>query len=209
LPYAQFHGQQFLVNTKLVDISKLKSYEDLLDPKFAGKIVVGHPKDVGQSRYSFGFLYSYYGEDFFKKLAAQKPVVVKDVKQLIEWVAHGKYAIGIGPGNAAAYKELVDAGIPVTGMVLKEGGYYSPGYNNVAIVKDAPHPNAAKLFINWIFTREGQEVIVDALGGSSVRTDVTNPLTFDKSKKYYAPHFEKSEDIQHKAIEAFNKYIPQ
>jgi ABC-type Fe3+ transport system substrate-binding protein len=209
VPYAQFHGQQFLVNTKLVDISKLKSYEDLLDPKFAGKIVVGHPKDVGQARYSFGFLYYYYGEDFFKKLAAQKPVVVKDVKQLIEWVAHGKYQIGIGPGNAAAYQELVGAGIPVTGMILKEGGYYSPGYNNISIVKNAPHPNAARLFANWLFTREGQEVIISALGGSSIRTDVSSPLIFEKGKKYYAPHLETSEELQNKTIEVFNKYIAQ
>jgi ABC-type Fe3+ transport system substrate-binding protein len=207
--YAQFMGQEFLANKQLVDTSKMKSYNDLFDPKYTGKIVVGHPKDVGQSRYSFGFFYSYYGEEFFKKLAAQKPVVVKDVKQLIEWVAHGKYAIGIGPGNQAAFQELVDAGIPVTGMVLKEGGYYSPGYNNVSIVKNAPHPNAAKLFANWIFTREGQEVVISALGGSSVRTDVSNPLVLDKDKKWFAPHLEVNDAVQDKAIEAFNKYIPQ
>lgn len=209
LPYAQFYGQMFLVNTKLVDISTLKSYEDLFDPKFTGKIVVGHLKEVGQSRYAFGFLYLYYGEDFFKKLAAQKPAVVNDVKQLIDWVAHGKYAIGISPGNVSAYQELVDAGIPVTGMVLKEGGYYSPGFNNISSVKDAPHPNAAKLFANWIFTREGQEVVFDALGGGSVRTDASNPIIFDKTKKYYAPHLEKNADVQQKSLEAFNKYIAQ
>jgi iron(III) transport system substrate-binding protein len=209
VPYAQFKGQEFLANTKMVDVSKLKSYEDLLDPKLAGKIVVAHPKDVGQARYSFAFLYSYYGEDFFKKLAAQKPVVVKDVKQLIEWVAHGKYAIGIGPGNQAAFQEMVDAGIPVTGMVLKEGGYYSPGYNNVALMNNAPHPNAAKVFANWLFTKEGQEVVISALGGSSVRTDVSSPLVLDKDKKWFAPHLEVNDPIQDKAIEAFDKYIQQ
>jgi ABC-type Fe3+ transport system substrate-binding protein len=206
--YAQFIGKEFLVNTKMVDVSKLQSYNDLFDPKLAGKIVVAHPRDVGQSQYSFGFFYYYYGEEFFKKLAAQKPVVVKDVKQLIEWVAHGKYAIGIGPGNQAAYQELVDAGIPVTGMVLKEGGYYSPGYNNISLMKDAPNPNAAKLFANWIFTREGQEVVISALGGHSVRTDVSSPLVLDKDKKWFPAHLESSDPIREKAIEAFNKYIP-
>ncbi|MDB5728010.1 MAG: ABC-type Fe3+ transport system periplasmic component [Noviherbaspirillum sp.] len=207
--YAQFIGKEFLVNTKMVDVSKMKSYEDLFDPKLAGKIVVAHPKDVGQAQYSFGFFYFYYGEEFFKKLAAQKPVVVKDVKQLIEWVAHGKYAIGIGPGNQAAFQELVDAGIPVEGMVLKEGGYYSPGYNNVSLMNKAPHPNAAKVFANWLFTKEGQEVVISALGGSSVRTDVSSPLVLDKDKKWFAPHLESSDPIRDKAIEAFNKYIPQ
>jgi iron(III) transport system substrate-binding protein len=208
--YAQFQGMQLVVNTKLVDVSRLKSYDDLFDSKFAGKIVVGHPRDVGQARYAFGFFYDYSGEDYFKKLAAQKPAVVKDVKQLIEWVAHGKYAIGISPGNIDAVKEYSDAGVPIVGMQLKEGGYYSPGYNNLALVKDAPHPNAAKLFANWIFTKNGQEIIVDALGGgNSVRTDVTSPFKFEEGKKYFAAHLEKNEEIQNKAIETFNKYFPQ
>ena len=205
--YAQFHGQLLLVNTKLVDSTKLLGYEDLFDPKYTGKIVVGHPKDLGQARYAFAYFYFLYGESFFEKLAAQKPVVIRDVKQLIEWVAHGKYAIGISPGNAAAFRELVEAGVPVAGMVLKEGGYYSPGSNTVSIVKDAPHPAAAKLFANWLFTKEGQEVIMSALGGSSVRTDVSNPLKLDKGKKYFAPHLENNEEMQTKAIEAFTKYM--
>jgi iron(III) transport system substrate-binding protein len=206
--YAQSQGVQFMVNKKLVDLSKLQSYEDLLDPRYAGKIVIGHPRHVGQSRYAFGYFHVLYGEDYFKKLAAQKPVVVKDVKQMIEWVAHGKYAIGISPGGQHALRELIDAGIPIAGMQAKEGGYYSPGYSNISAVKDAPHPNAAKLFANWIFTREAQEVVV-AQDGSSVRTDVANSLKFDKDKKYYAPHLQKNEEIQLKGIEAFDKYFPQ
>ena len=213
LPYAQFAGKTFIVNKQLVDVSRVKSHEDLLDPKFAGKIVVTSPKDAGQARYAFGFLYSYFGEDFFKRFAAQKPVLVKETKQLIEWVAHGKYAMGISPGNADAYQEMVDAGIPVTGMgstELKEGGYYSPGFNNIASVKDAPHPNAAKLFANWLFTKEGQEVVIDALvSGKSVRTDVGVPMTFEKDKKYYAPHLEKNQPTQQKGIDMFTKYIQQ
>ncbi len=207
--YILIQGSQILVNKNMVDVSQLKSYEDLLDPKYSGKIVVAHPKDVGQARYAFGFFYDYYGEDYFRKLAAQKPAVIKNAKQLIDWVAHGKYAIGISPGNIDAYKELMDSGIPIVGMQLREGGYYSPGYNNVAIVKDAPHPNATKLFANWIFTKEGQEVVIEATQGSSVRTDVSNPLQFDKGKKYFAPHLQKNEGVQKKAVETFDKYFKQ
>jgi ABC-type Fe3+ transport system substrate-binding protein len=163
---------------------------------------------VGQSRYAFGYFHVLYGEEYFKKLAAQKPAVVKDVKQLIEWVAHGKYAIGISPGGQHALAELIAAGIPIAGLQSKEGGYYSPGYSNVAAVKEAPNPNAAKLFANWLFTKEAQEVIV-ALDGSSVRSDVSNSLKFDKDKKYYAPHLQKNDEIQLKGIEAFKKYFPQ
>jgi iron(III) transport system substrate-binding protein len=206
--YAQSEGVQFMVNKSLVDMSKLTSYEDLLDPRYAGKIVIGHPAHVGQSRYAFGYFYMLYGEDYFRKLAAQKPAVVKDVKQMIEWVAHGKYAIGISPGGQHALIEMIDAGIPIAGMQAKEGGYYSPGYSNVSAMKQAPNPNAAKLFANWIFTREAQEVVV-ALDGSSVRSDVAKSLKFDKGKKYYAPHFQKNDDIQLKGIAAFNKYFPQ
>ncbi len=209
VPYMLIQGTQILVNKNLVDVSQLKSYDDLLDSKYYGKIVVAHPKDVGQSRYAFGFFYDYYGESYFEKLAAQKPAVIKDVKQLIDWVAHGKYAIGISPGNIDAFKELMDSGIPIVGMQLKEGGYYSPGYNNISIVKDAPHPNAAKLFANWIFTKEGQEVVIEATQGSSVRTDVSNPLKFEKNKKYFAPHLQKNEQVQKKAVETFDKYFKQ
>lgn len=207
--YMLIQGSQILVNKDLVDASRLKTYEDLLDPGYRGKIVIAHPKDVGQSRYAFGFFYDYYGEDYFGKLAAQKPAVIKNAKQLIDWVAHGKYAIGISPGNVDAYKELMDSGIPIVGMQLKEGGYYSPGYNNVALMKDAPHPNAAKLFANWIFTKEGQEVVIAATQGASVRTDVSNPLQFDKNKKYFAPHLQKNEDVQKRAVETFDKYFKQ
>ncbi len=207
LPMMLIQGNQLLVNKNLVDVSKLTSYDDLLKPEFKGKIVVSHPKYVGQARYAFGFFYDYYGESFFQKLAANEPVVNQEVKQLIDWIAQGKYAIGISPGNSDAFKEYVDAGIPVVGMQLKEGGYYSPGYNNIAIFKDAPHPNATKLFTNWIFTKEGQEVMTDAVQGNSVRTDVSKSAEFDKNKKYFAPHMQKNDDVLKKATETFEKYF--
>ena len=209
LPVMLIQGNQLLVNTKLVDVSKLTSYEDLLKPEFKGKIVASHPKIVGQSKYAFGFFYDYYGESYFQKLAANEPVVNQDVKQLIDWIAQGKYAIGISPGNADAFKEYIDAGIPIVGMQLKEGGYYSPGYNNIAILKDAPHPNATKLFTNWLLTKEGQELIIEALQGSSVRTDVSKPIKFEANKKYFAPHIQSNSDILKKAGDAFDKYIKQ
>jgi len=71
------------------------------------------------------------------------------------------------------YLPFLKAGLPIKALpVLKEGTYGTGGSGNLAILKNPAHPNATKVFVNWLLSREGQEVTSKALGQATRRLDV-------------------------------------
>ncbi|HLE02132.1 MAG TPA: extracellular solute-binding protein, partial [Dehalococcoidia bacterium] len=165
-----------MVNPSLVKPEELKSYKDLLDPKWRGKIIVGDPRVTGPSQAGFTFFYQHkdLGPDFIRALAAEKPAISRDWRQQIEWIATGKYAILVG-GNTSVATPLMKEGLTVRivdSRGLKEGGYVTSGGGTLALFNKAPHPNAAKVYINWLLNKEGQEGFSRAISYVSRRLDV-------------------------------------
>jgi len=67
----------------------------------------------------------------------------------------------------------MNAGLPVKPLATPvEGLYATGGYGNLTIIKNAPHPNAARLFVNWLLGREGQEIFTKTMGSATRRLDV-------------------------------------
>lgn len=174
--YSLASGTLIAVNTQLVKPEEITSYKQLLDPKWRGKIV-SHDitgGGVGGSHIKFLYVNPHLGPGFLKKLYGEMDITLsRDPRQMIDWLAQGKYAILIFPGlndvdNARKVSLPVDV-IPSQQMV--EGYPLTPGGNTLVLLNPAPHPNAAKVFINWFLSREGQTAFERVMATPSLRFD--------------------------------------
>lgn len=173
-------------NTRISAKSEFVSWYDLLNPKFKGKINLQDPTAAGKGGKFINKAITYYGLDwdYMKALAKQEPFLIRDKRLMIEWVAQGKHLVAINP-DSVTYEEFKEAGASVGTSILKEtkdilGG----GYSGIARIDKSPHPYAAKLFINWFLSKEGQTYYARADGSQSAREDVpTGHLTPDKIRQ--------------------------
>lgn len=165
-------GTAPIANSNLVKTEEEpKSWFDLLDPKWKGKIVMDDPTTPGPGANISTMLIHYVGGvDYLRKLAEQKPKFMRDRMEEINMVIRGEYPITIGVAGHQLSPAL-EAGAPIKFLFLKEGTF--PSAWSLSLVKNAPHPNAAKLFTNWYLSQEGQTVFSKGSKLPSFRTDVT------------------------------------
>jgi iron(III) transport system substrate-binding protein len=149
-------------NTKLVNPAEIKSYWDLLNPKWKGKIVAYDPT-LGGAGDAMRFFYyqKSLGPEFIKRMLTETDIVIStDTRQMGDWLAGGKFALSIfGPVSRMDLDIMQIQGLPVSWFApeqLKEGAYITAGSGGVALINKAPHPNAAKVGLNWLLSREGQ-----------------------------------------------------
>ncbi len=181
-------------NTKLVKPEEIKSYWDLVDPKWKGKVVAWSPATPGVIGTAGPlFVNPKIGEAWFRKFAELKPTIVKDARQGAEWVALGRFHLGLFGMNTLAI-QLAKEGLPVRGYLpheLAEGEILSSSGANIMILNDGPNPNAAKLFVNWALSREGQQLFVNVAEiTDSLRADVDNaaleePYRVHRDREYF------------------------
>jgi iron(III) transport system substrate-binding protein len=170
----------FHYNTNLVQPNEFKSYWDFLNPKWKGKIVIAEPLTGGTPE-ALQFLYHHpgLGPKFLKTFLTEMDVTVtRDLRQFIDWLAHGKFPLAALQGaNRVDLWEARKQGLPVNTFdfgKFKEGILIGSGGGNISMLAQAPHPNAAKVFLNWLLSREGQSAYQRfARGGeNSFRTDI-------------------------------------
>jgi iron(III) transport system substrate-binding protein len=164
-----------LRNTNLVKEDEIKSYQDLLDPKWKGKMVMYDPTGPGSGSAFVATLYGLWGEEktveYLEQFVKQEPLLTKDYRLPVEWVARGKYPLGIGM-RAEVLPDFLKLGAPVSVQQVEEGSLLAPGAGIVAIVNKRPHPNATAVFINWLLSREGLTAFSKGDGYGSARVDV-------------------------------------
>ena len=159
-------------NTNLVKPQEVRSYNDLLDAKWKGKIGLRDPRVPGGGLAMWAFLLDTKGEEYLRKLAQQDMFVSRNARQIADALAKGSLAMTIGVGYRD-FDAFLDANLPVKHLpTLKEGTYVSGGNGILGIVKGSPHPNAAKVFFNWLLSREGQELHNRTAQQPSRRLDV-------------------------------------
>ena len=161
-------------NKQAVDPKELRSLRDLLNPKWKGKLATMDPRIAGSGNATFFFYWVHpnLGEAFIGQLAAQEVRLTRDQRQIAEWVAQGAVAMAIGFGEDDMLA-FAREGAPI-GMIqgLEEGSPLVSGSTSVLLINKAPHPNAAKLYINWYLSKEGQTLMSQATGFPSLRLDV-------------------------------------
>jgi iron(III) transport system substrate-binding protein len=162
------------VNWDFVKREDLRTIADLLRPQFADKIVWDDPRKGGAGIASGVGILANFGDDFLAKLIKeQKIVYTNNGRQIAEWVVRGRYPIGIAAGSQHL-EQFWRTGVgknvePFEGDMKKHVG--GPGFGAVALMERAPHPNAAKLYLNWLLSKEGQLEYVKS-GRNSRRLDV-------------------------------------
>jgi len=146
-------------NTNLVKKEHApKGFKDLLDPKWAGKLVKAHPAYSGTIMNATFEIARDLGWDYFVKLAAQNVMQVQSATDTPKRISIGERAVMVdGAGYLVIrYKE---AGQPIDIIYPEEGTPLATGPS--AVFKGAPNPNAARLFQNWMHSREAQQILVD------------------------------------------------
>jgi ABC-type Fe3+ transport system substrate-binding protein len=164
------------INTAMVKEGEIKSYRDVLSPKWKGKVVLYDPAipsaAAGWAAFMIGKAYGLEeGTKFLKEFASTQPVMIKDVRQQVEWVARGKYAIGVGTQHAeiSNFKML---GLPIFMQRFVEGGNINPASAFIERPVNPPHPNAATVYLNWLLTEEGQRTVAEGMSSPPIRKGV-------------------------------------
>lgn len=192
-----FNGESRIVvayNKNLVNAAEVRSYWDLLSPKWKGKIVALDPMSGGSGDALRFFYHSkLLGREFLRKLITEMDVTISaDSRQMADWMAGGKYAITIfSPISRMDLDVGKEQGLPVDWFQpdhLKEGAYITAGSGGVALINRAPHPNAAKIAINWLLSREGQSTYQKLFvsgedGPDSMRIDIPKDMVPKRNRR--------------------------
>jgi iron(III) transport system substrate-binding protein len=160
------------VNRNAVPESELASEEQLVDPRWKGKIVLQDPRG-GAGLGTTTTQLAAFGEDYVRQLFTQQDVVVTgDNRQQAEWVVRNRYPIGIGL-RMDQVRTFELQGLPVNVKGLGTPRKLSLGSGGIQLISQRPHPNAAKVFVNWLLTQKVQERIAKAVEVNSRRVDVS------------------------------------
>ncbi|MED1796708.1 ABC transporter substrate-binding protein [Brevibacillus nitrificans] len=144
------------INNDMIPEGEIKSLEDLLDPKWSGKIIAGDFSYVSSTMEMLNAMSFAIGKDFVDKLVDQQKMAVNPESRLAtEQFATGKYPIGIGINNEILRDYRNQGVVSKVTKLQPEKSPYLLSFTT-AIVKNPPHPNAAKVFMNWFLSKEGQ-----------------------------------------------------
>jgi iron(III) transport system substrate-binding protein len=147
-------------NSNLVNAKEFRSYWDLTNPKWKGKITSQRPTETGLSAHlQFYYYQPDLGPEFIRRALGAMDVTFGDRRVITDWLAAGKFAICHG---CRQIEKASGQGLPVEDFETgdwKEGQPLSTGGGSISLVKGAPHPNAARVFINWFLSRKGQTAL--------------------------------------------------
>lgn len=171
-------------NVTQADLDLINDYTDLLRPEFLGRIAMRAMNNPGgKSVIARLWLTPGLGPEFLDdihRIAKVDLVIPEGDKELAEGVANGKWDFGIF-GGGRDFRALQNLQLPVRELTLtKQVGALSTELGGgISMVKNAPNPNAAKLYLNWWYSQEGQTADIEGnssygpIGSVSLRSDVT------------------------------------
>lgn len=200
------------VNREFVPEAGLNTDTDLLKPEWKGRIVIQDPRGGA----GLGFLATFlqiHGEQFVRDLLSQDLIVTSDTRQLAEWIVRGRYPIAIGLRNydlIVFQQEGVGQSVkPIENPVAEP---LSIGSGGIQLLSRAPHPNASKLYINWVLTAKAQEQLTKLVEQNSRRVDVPAGAPDElpdpqRANEYVAHQTEPLLPVREKAVALARQYL--
>ena len=178
-------GEYVSYHTKSVDAGEIRSYWDFLQPKWRGKILSRDPKVSGSQR--IGLRMFYYtpelGAEFIRRLYGEMDLTLtQEIRQATDWLVNGKFAICFFCSDILRAKAQGLAVDQFRTAQWKESRAISAGnMGSVALPSQSPHPNAARVFVNWLLSPEGQTALQRTANTAnnseeSLRTDIPKDM---------------------------------
>jgi ABC-type Fe3+ transport system substrate-binding protein len=168
------NSQSVFVNRDLVPASALSRFDDLWKPDFKGKIVWQDPRGPGSGVNQATIVLHVKGEQSLRDLwSSQQIQLSSDDRQMADFLARGSRPIGVGLVANRGVDLLKQQGVGLNVQSLPSlVATAVPGPHSIVAINRPPHPNARKLFINWLLTPEGQATILKPVKYNSARLDV-------------------------------------
>ena len=207
VPVGSVSSNMLAHNTDLIDASQLSSFLDLLSEKWRGKIVMMDPRDGGYGRSGARFVYYHpnLGPEFLRRLFREANVTLsRDYRQAIDWLAQRRFSLLLF-GNGDDVLQAKAQGLPVNVIDTsswKEGAALEPAAFTLILMDKPAHPNAAKVFTNWLLSREGQIAVQkegetnDSLRVDIPKTDVRPMIRRKEGAKYVITWKAESMDVE-------------
>ena len=185
-----------VINTKQIKPEdEPRSYKDLLSPTWKGKILTQDPRTSGGTIFYANLRYHKVLDlDYFTRLAQQDMAIWGgSATEGHMKIARGEFPMLLA-GTTDIAAPIIAEGGPLKVLTPEDGN--SAGLGAVVAMKGAPHPNAARVFVNWLLSQEGQRSYAEAASVTSIRKDVpdfTNPVARVTPKKIWARNWEMEE----------------
>ena len=209
---ASHNNPGITINTNLINEGDITSYWDILDPKYNGLHVSGDLADAGGSS-TFHLIYGHpdLGPEFLTRYALETDLtVISDARIAASWINEGTKAIGMHLGSAFSTltDDLEKRGSPLKQLTdpMIEGSSLSiSGRSQVMVLNNPPHPNAQKLFINWMLSPAGQLAIqnIDSPNYDidSLRTDIPKDMVREADRRRVGvPYISAATDPEYQAL---------
>ncbi len=213
----------FVYNTKLTPPAamkaKIKDWKDLLNPEWKGKIAMLDPRLAGAGLDLATYWYTNekqgLGKEFLRKLFTTQDIFVsRQEGQILDFVAHGRYLLAIGPSGTLTF-QMISKGLPLAlfgSGALQGDGFVTASNGTISVVRNAPHQNAIKVYLDYLLSQEGQTAWSKACGLASLRSDVAKDhipevLVPDEGVKYQENHLEKYVLMRKEIVDFLNTVI--
>jgi len=193
-------------NAMHISRDELTSIEDLFDPRFKGKISIEDPRVTGAGDVFGAWFLTEYGNDAWQSLLRDQDVLFAASKdEQAKGLARGPHYIAIPNPGVAGLKPYRDAGVEMDIEYLghdSDNAFITIAYSVTGVFSKAPHPNAARVFTNWLLSRDMQEKL-KRFAHNSRRRDVA-PADPDKYPSpdvdYFYPQSEAAVSARQAAI---------
>ncbi|MSQ28519.1 MAG: extracellular solute-binding protein [Dehalococcoidia bacterium] len=168
--------QAIWVNSDIIKDGQINIFDDLLDPRYKGKIVSGDPRNHGGGWWPATTLRLKRGEETARRFYGEHGITFsRDQRQMMDFLIKGQMWIGSGAVNEPILEDFLEKGVGknLKYIAIDELDNLNHGSNVLYCFNRAPHPNAAKLFANWVLTKDGSAVWSKHAETNSRRTDVS------------------------------------
>jgi ABC-type Fe3+ transport system substrate-binding protein len=161
------------VNRDTVPEAELPQFKDLAHPKWKGRVSIQDLRGAASiANLAILLRAPQYGENFLDQVVIEnKAVIIQNPRQQIEWLIRGRYPIAIAILSALLV-EFKQHGLAQNVMPLTDIPKYSSGSGGLIAIRNPPHPNAAKVYANWVLGHVAQTRIAQTVRYNSRRTDV-------------------------------------